>query len=355
VKNISLSEISFDEQDANIFQVDDLRLRADALKHSVLPRLRVVLNEAIHSIHKCYGIDVFEDSIISVYPNFRTKRENELKIPYGDTFAGLGGQRKDKWPGFAKKNGKRVQILPFRFAFTLSQEGVGIILENGWLKGLTDDSFRKILGIYLDHEKDINALCFSTRMHPDLIRVPNFPFPAPLSEQYRYRQDKKIFNNHFFSHLYHFPVSETQIWELIGSYIEFFPVYDSYIQAAKGNPSRLVQLIKNIDDYFLSIKNNDPDRDNEEVDKIDLENIKAAAIAAEKKVKVMPSIRWQVFQRDQWKCVSCGRSAHDDVILHVDHIIPRSKGGQDTLENYQTLCSVCNIGKSNRDTTDLRR
>jgi 5-methylcytosine-specific restriction endonuclease McrA len=77
--------------------------------------------------------------------------------------------------------------------------------------------------------------------------------------------------------------------------------------------------------------------------------------AAEQKLKVMPAIRWQVFQRDNWKCVACGRNSQDGVILHVDHIIPRSKGGSDTLENYQTLCDLCNIGKSNKDATDLRR
>ncbi len=76
--------------------------------------------------------------------------------------------------------------------------------------------------------------------------------------------------------------------------------------------------------------------------------------AAEQRVKVMPAIRWQVFQRDHWKCVSCGRGSCDDAIIHVDHIIPRSKGGRDALDNYQTLCDSCNIGKSNRDDTDLR-
>ncbi len=44
-----------------------------------------------------------------------------------------------------------------------------------------------------------------------------------------------------------------------------------------------------------------------------------------------------------------------DLILHVDHIIPRSKGGKDELDNYQTLCHICNIGKSNKNDTNLRK
>ncbi|AYO58856.1 HNH endonuclease [Chryseobacterium sp. 6424] len=76
---------------------------------------------------------------------------------------------------------------------------------------------------------------------------------------------------------------------------------------------------------------------------------------AEQKIKIVAGIRWQVFKRDNWKCVSCGKSSFDDVILHIDHIIPRSLGGKDDYENFQTLCSECNIGKSNKDTTNLRK
>ncbi|TDB62387.1 HNH endonuclease [Arundinibacter roseus] len=69
----------------------------------------------------------------------------------------------------------------------------------------------------------------------------------------------------------------------------------------------------------------------------------------------MPALRWQVFQRDNWKCLSCGRNSESGAILHVDHIIPRSKGGLNHLDNYQTLCETCNIGKSNKDSTNLRK
>lgn len=35
-------------------------------------------------------------------------------------------------------------------------------------------------------------------------------------------------------------------------------------------------------------------------------------------------------------------------MLTKDHIIPRSKGGRDCLENYQTMCRTCNCRKGNR-------
>ncbi|BAF72170.1 homing endonuclease associated repeat-containing protein [Sulfurovum sp. NBC37-1] len=59
-------------------------------------------------------------------------------------------------------------------------------------------------------------------------------------------------------------------------------------------------------------------------------------------------LRFRTFQNDNFKCKNCGRSPATDpkTILHVDHIYPWSKGGETVLENLQTLCSDCNLGKS---------
>lgn len=112
--------VFFDEQDANLFLVNEARLRADALQHSLLPRLRNLMHVAIAEIRDIYRIEALDDSIVSVYPNFRQKRKNELTHLYDSAFVGLGGQRKARWPGFSRKDGKPVQILPFRYAFHLN-------------------------------------------------------------------------------------------------------------------------------------------------------------------------------------------------------------------------------------------
>lgn len=60
-------------------------------------------------------------------------------------------------------------------------------------------------------------------------------------------------------------------------------------------------------------------------------------------------LRWTVLHRDRFTCCGCGRSPATTigVDLHVDHIRPWSKGGETVLENLRTLCSDCNLGKSN--------
>ena len=50
-------------------------------------------------------------------------------------------------------------------------------------------------------------------------------------------------------------------------------------------------------------------------------------------------LRAQVLMRDSAKCRLCGKTPAHGVILHVDHILPWSKGGETTIDNLQILCS----------------
>jgi 5-methylcytosine-specific restriction endonuclease McrA len=50
-----------------------------------------------------------------------------------------------------------------------------------------------------------------------------------------------------------------------------------------------------------------------------------------------------VLKRDR-KCVYCG----DKKNLTIDHVLPRSRGGQDALSNLVAACRSCNCRKSNR-------
>lgn len=63
------------------------------------------------------------------------------------------------------------------------------------------------------------------------------------------------------------------------------------------------------------------------------------------------SRRWRVLQRDSFTCRYCGRAA-PDVILEVDHIEPRARGGSNHEANLITACWECNQGKSARDAMD---
>ena len=56
-------------------------------------------------------------------------------------------------------------------------------------------------------------------------------------------------------------------------------------------------------------------------------------------------LRFQVFERDDFKCRYCGRGVTDGVKLQIDHILAKKQNGQNELSNYLTACEECNLGK----------
>lgn len=61
--------------------------------------------------------------------------------------------------------------------------------------------------------------------------------------------------------------------------------------------------------------------------------------------KEIPLTRRNVLYRDGHRCQYCGCYGED---LTLDHVIPRSRGGEDTWENVVSACVRCNVKKGNR-------
>ena len=55
--------------------------------------------------------------------------------------------------------------------------------------------------------------------------------------------------------------------------------------------------------------------------------------------------RRALFARDGWRCVYCGTSTGR---LTLDHVVPRSRGGESSWENVVTSCAPCNLRKGDR-------
>ena len=65
-----------------------------------------------------------------------------------------------------------------------------------------------------------------------------------------------------------------------------------------------------------------------------------------------PIQKIQILERDNFKCVICGRSRQDGVELHIDHIKAKDFGGKATIENGQTLYAQHNFLKKNFKQTE---
>ena len=59
-------------------------------------------------------------------------------------------------------------------------------------------------------------------------------------------------------------------------------------------------------------------------------------------------LRKQIMERDNYTCQTCGKYMPDEVGLHIDHIVPISRGGKSVPSNLQVLCDKCNLSKGSK-------
>jgi len=62
-------------------------------------------------------------------------------------------------------------------------------------------------------------------------------------------------------------------------------------------------------------------------------------------------VKEEIFKKDNYQCVVCGRGRKDGVELCADHIKPKDLGGSNTADNGQTLCTEHNLLKKNYSQT----
>lgn len=60
-------------------------------------------------------------------------------------------------------------------------------------------------------------------------------------------------------------------------------------------------------------------------------------------------LRAKVFAQKGSQCVYCDRDAS-----HVDHVLPRSRGGADELDNLVPACAACNMAKGSKTPQEWR-
>lgn len=65
-----------------------------------------------------------------------------------------------------------------------------------------------------------------------------------------------------------------------------------------------------------------------------------------------PEQKEEIFKRDNYRCVICGRGPQNGYEIHADHIIPKDLGGKAEISNGQTLCSIHNFRKKNYKQTE---
>jgi predicted restriction endonuclease len=63
-------------------------------------------------------------------------------------------------------------------------------------------------------------------------------------------------------------------------------------------------------------------------------------------------IKEEIFRRDNYRCVVCGRGRAEGLEICADHIKPKDFGGDNSIDNGQTLCTMHNLQKHNYSQTE---
>ena len=63
-----------------------------------------------------------------------------------------------------------------------------------------------------------------------------------------------------------------------------------------------------------------------------------------KKERIPLNLRKRIIERDGLYCVYCDDDL-SNAEIHMDHVIPESKGGETTYNNLQVTCRKCNLTK----------
>jgi 5-methylcytosine-specific restriction endonuclease McrA len=92
-----------------------------------------------------------------------------------------------------------------------------------------------------------------------------------------------------------------------------------------------------------------PQQDVEEENSAAGSTVHIASAKSRTRREISDRQRFRILVKDGFRCKSCGASplTKPGIELHVDHILPWSKGGETTDDNLETKCKQCNLGKGN--------
>jgi 5-methylcytosine-specific restriction endonuclease McrA len=83
-------------------------------------------------------------------------------------------------------------------------------------------------------------------------------------------------------------------------------------------------------------------------------SVRRARVFLEKGTSCKCGLEGSFFSLDKWHDGSMHLDLYakdevgDEVLMTVDHIFPKSKGGKDDIENYEPMCKVCNEKKADK-------
>ncbi len=332
-------EIIFEKRDLEIFKIPDVKTKLDTLQNYFFPRLKRLIDKSLEIVTEVYAINPHDKFTFNYTPSHRKNAKNNSY--FGVVKIGIGGKRAaSKTLKVLNSQGKPYVFHPSELSFEVLPNGK-IFVRLLPFKYAVEKNYVLKIKRALEENSDTIQTLFS------LFHIAHNTFSDNLVTFNKLMNNLDEFD--LKSSHYYFPVDITSgLEELVVSFLVLYPILELCFDIAEGNDTFLETRLK----VFMDWLNKEQTEEAIESDEADVAKITIPVLDNYRFVR--PGLWWQVLARDHWTCCSCGRKAKDGVTLEVDHILPRSKGGKDEIKNLQTLCKKCNIGKSNKDDTDLR-
>jgi len=344
----NINEVIFEERDTQIFNIPDTKTRLSTLQNYFFPRLETLLRYTLDVVALVYDVNPYERMTFAYSPSHRDKaKENK---DYGFVHIGIIAKRGDKPLKILKRNGQPFFLHPTYLTFKVFPSGTIYAELMPFRQGVDDAYVARISQLVAKYSDVLMPLLSAvhishTTYNPEFEVLPLHKAIVP--------EEITAYGIRLISPTYYFPVSLGRgLYELIIAFILLYALAESFICIGEGREPQLENRLEQFKEFYVDLKNAENDIETEESEEEDFDSSEIPELDSYSFVRA--GKWWGVLARDKWKCLSCGRSSKEDgVLLEVDHIIPRSKGGSDDMSNLQTLCKKCNIGKSNRDSTRL--
>ncbi|MFN4774380.1 MAG: HNH endonuclease [Pseudanabaena sp.] len=346
----NIDEVIFEERDIQIFNIHDTKTRLSTLQNYFFPRMDILLRYTLDIIAEVYDVNPYERMTFVHCPNHRDKaKENK---DFGMVHIGVGAKRGNKPLKIIKRNGQPFSFHPTYLTFKVLPSGTIHSELLLFRQGVDDAYVARISELVKKHDEVLLPMLSLTHIcHRTYNRSYEFlPLHKAISPEEVGSDGIRLM-----SPKYHFPVdSDRGFYDLIVAFVLLYALAESFICIGEGREPNLGKMLKQFKEWYIGLDNIEEDFEEEEGEKEE-EDFELTEIPNLDSYSFVRAGKWwAVLARDKWRCLSCGRSAKEDgVLLEVDHIIPRSKGGSDDMINLQTLCKKCNIGKSNKDSTRL--
>jgi HNH endonuclease len=339
----SIHEVIFEERDTQIFSIPEIKTRLSTLQNYFFPRLEMLLRYTLDIVAQVYNVNPYERMTFVYCPSHRDKaKENK---DFGTVHIGVGAKRGNKPLKIIKRNGRPFFFHPTYLTFKVLPGGT-IHAELMPFRQGVDNTYVAKISALVDKHGDVLLPLLSLAHISHITHNSYFKF-LPFNKAI-VPKEVGLDGIRLISPKYYFPVSSGRgFYELVLAFTLLYALAESFICIGEGREPELEKMLKQFKKWYVKLGKTKNDMEKENVNLSEIPELDSYSF-------VRAGKWWAVLARDKWRCLSCGRSAQENgVLLEVDHIIPRSKGGSDDMSNLQTLCKKCNIGKSNKDSTRL--